>query len=89
MFIEPGRPWKNGYIERFNGQLRGELLNRELFDTPEEARVLVEGWRQEYNTLRLHSALGYQPPAPEAFSWPTDAVLLGASGPIAPLFDLP
>ena len=56
--------------------------------TLEEARVLVEGWRQQYNTLRPHSALGYQPPAPEAFSWPTDAVLLGAAGPIAPLVDL-
>tara|TARA_Y100000588_G_C14226866_1_gene913548 strand:+ start:375 stop:614 length:240 start_codon:yes stop_codon:yes gene_type:complete len=65
------------------------LLNRELFDTPEEARVLVEGWRQEYKPLRLHSALGYQLPAREAFSWPTDAVLLGGSGLIAPLFDLP
>jgi len=65
LFIEPGSPWENGYIESFNGKLRDELLNGEIFDTLLEAQVLVERWRQEYNQLRPHSALGYRPPAPE------------------------
>ena len=66
LFIERGSPWENGYIESFNGKLRDELLNREIFTTLEEAKVLIEGWRREYNQVRPHSALGYQPPAPEA-----------------------
>jgi putative transposase len=66
LFIEPGSPWENGYVESFNGKMRDELLNREIFYTLEEARVLIEGWRKEYNQLRPHSALGYRPPAPEA-----------------------
>jgi transposase InsO family protein len=66
LFIEPGSPWENGYIESFNGKLRDELLNREVFTTLEEARVLIEQWRREYNQIRPHSALGYCPPAPEA-----------------------
>ncbi len=66
MFIEPGSPWENGYIESFNGKLRDELLNREVFTTLEEARVLIEQWRREYNQVRPHSALRYKPPAPEA-----------------------
>jgi putative transposase len=66
LFIEPGSPWENGYIESFNGKLRDELLNREIFTTLEEARVLIEQWRREYNQIRPHSALGYRPPAPEA-----------------------
>ena len=65
LFIEPGSPWENGYNESFNGRLRDELLDRELFDTLLEARILIEGWRVEYNTVRPHSALGYRPPAPE------------------------
>ena len=65
MYIEPGSPWENGYIESFNGKLRDELLNREIFTTLEEARVLIEQWRQEYNHIRPHSSLGYRPPAPE------------------------
>ena len=65
LFIEPGSPWENGYIESFNGKLRDELLNTEIFDTLLEAKVLIERWRQEYNTVRPHSSLGYQPPAPE------------------------
>jgi len=70
LFIEPGSPWENGYIESFNGKLRDELLNRELFYTLTEAQVLTEWWRQEYNHLRPHSALGYRPPAPEAIAPP-------------------
>jgi transposase InsO family protein len=64
-YIEPGSPWENGYIESFNGKMRDELLNREIFDTLEEAKVLVERWRVEYNQIRPHSSLGYRPPAPE------------------------
>ena len=67
LFIEPGSPWENGYNESFNGKLRDELLNREIFYTLKEAQVLVERWRKEYNGIRPHSALGYRPPAPE--SW--------------------
>ncbi|MBA7710708.1 IS3 family transposase ISDsp2 [subsurface metagenome] len=66
LFIEPGSPWENGYIESFNGKLRDELLNREIFTTLIEARILIEQWRKEYNQVRPHSALGYQPPVPEA-----------------------
>jgi putative transposase len=66
LFIDPGSPWENGYIESFNGKLRDELLNREAFTTLAEARVLIEEWRREYNGVRPHSAKGYCPPAPEA-----------------------
>jgi transposase InsO family protein len=65
LYIEPGSPWENGYIESFNGKLRDELLNREIFTTLKEAKVLIEQWRQEYNHIRPHSSLGYRPPAPE------------------------
>jgi transposase InsO family protein len=65
LFIEPGSPWENGYIESFNGKLRDELLNREIFTTLTEAKVLIADWRKEYNKIRPHSALGYRPPAPE------------------------
>jgi len=66
LFIEPGSPWENGYIESFIGKLKDELLNREIFYTLIEARVLIESWRQHYNTKRPHSSIGYRPPAPEA-----------------------
>jgi transposase InsO family protein len=66
LFIEPGSPWENGYIESFNGKLRDECLNREVFSNLLEAKVLIEQWRNEYNQIRPHSACGYQPPAPEA-----------------------
>ena len=66
LFIEPGSPWENGYIESFNGKFRDEFLNRELLDTLLEARVLTARWRQYYNTERPHSSLDYRPPAPEA-----------------------
>jgi len=65
LFIEPGSPWENGYVESFNGKLRDELLNGEIFYTLTEAKVLIERWRNEYNTKRPHSSLGYRPPAPE------------------------
>ena len=70
LFIEPGSPWENGYLESFNGKLRDELLNGEIFDTLLEAQVLVERWRKHYNQVRPHSALGYRPPAPEAIQPP-------------------
>ena len=63
---EPGSPWENGYVESFNGKLRDELLNGERFTTLLEAQVLIADWRRYYNRFRPHSALGYQPPAPEA-----------------------
>ena len=66
LFIEPGSPWENGYNESFNGKLRDELLNGEIFCSLAEAAVLVEQWRREYNTVRPHSACGGFPPAPEA-----------------------
>jgi putative transposase len=66
LFIEPASPWENGYIESFNGKLRDELLNREVFSTLTEAKVLIEEWRREYNGFRPHSSLGYRPPSPEA-----------------------
>jgi len=66
LYIEPGSPWENGYIESFNGKLRDELLDGEIFYTLIEAQVLIEGWRREYNWKRPHSSLGYRPPAPEA-----------------------
>ena len=65
LFIEPGSPWENGYIESFNGKLRDELLNREIFTTLTEAMILIEQWRKEYNQIRPHSALSYHTPAPE------------------------
>ena len=65
LYIEPGSPWENGYIESFNGKLRDELLDREVFSTLLEVKVLTEQYRQTYNTIRPHSSLGYRPPAPE------------------------
>jgi transposase InsO family protein len=67
LFIEPGSPWENGYIESFNGRLRDELLKGEIFDTILEARVVTEKWRKQYNSIRPHSALGYRPPVPETY----------------------
>ena len=66
LFIEPGSPWENGYNESFNGKLRDEMLKQEVFYSLNEAQILIERWRHEYNTIRPHSSLGYTPPAPEA-----------------------
>ena len=66
LYIEPGSPWENGYNESFNGELRDEFLNGEIFYTLPEAVILVEQWRRLYNTVRPHSASGRRPPAPEA-----------------------
>jgi transposase InsO family protein len=56
----------NGYCESFNGKLRDELLNGDIFYSPREAQVVIKQWRTHYNTKRPHSALGYRPPAPVA-----------------------
>jgi putative transposase len=68
LYIEPGSPWENGYCESFNGRLRDECLNGEIFYSLKEARVVIEQWPVEYNTRRPHSALGYKPPVPAAYS---------------------
>ena len=78
LFIEPGSPWKNGYSESFNGKLRDELLNGEIFYTLQEARVLVDQWRAHYNTIRPHSALGYRPPAPQSIEPTTNTLAIPA-----------
>ena len=71
--------WQNAQTQKSDhGRLRDELLNGELFDTLWEARVLLEHWRREYNAVRPHSALGYRPPAPEAWSWVASRVQIGA-----------
>jgi putative transposase len=67
LYIEPGSPWENGYCESFNGKLRDELLNGEIFCSLKEAKVLIEQWRHHYNTVRPHSSLGYRPPAPQTY----------------------
>jgi len=67
LYIEPGSPWENGYCESFNGKLRDELLNGEIFYSLKEAKVLIEQWRRHYNMVRPHSSLGYRPPAPQTF----------------------
>jgi putative transposase len=74
LFIAPGSPWENGYCESFNGKLRDELLNGEIFYSLQEAQVLIEQWRRFYNTERPHSSLGYRPPAPEAILSPKHAI---------------
>jgi transposase InsO family protein len=65
LYIEPGSPWENGYCESFNGKLRDECLNGEIFYSLLEAQIVIQQWRLEYNTRRPHSALGYRPPAPQ------------------------
>jgi putative transposase len=78
LFIEPGSPWENGYIESFNGKMRDELLNREIFYTLAEAQTLLGRWKEEYNQIRPHSALGYRPPVPQTWLFPAQPV--GALG---------
>ena len=73
LYIEPGSPWENGYNESFNGRLRDECLNVELFNNLMEAKIIIERWRVHYNTIRPHSSLRYRPPAPQTFL-PADLV---------------
>ena len=68
LYIEPGSPWENGYCESFNGKLRDECLNGEIFYSLKEAQIVIEQWRVDYNTRRPHSALGYRPPVPAAYN---------------------
>ncbi len=68
LYIQPGSPWENGYCESFNGKLRDELLDREIFFSLPEACILIERWRRTYNQIRPHSSLGYRPPAPAAIA---------------------
>ena len=65
LYIEPGSPWENGYCESFNGKLRDECLNQEIFYSLREAQIIIGQWREHYNAKRPHSALGYRPPAPQ------------------------
>ena len=78
-YIEPGSPWENGYSESFDAKLRDELLNCEIFCSLAEAKLVIEIWRQHYNTKRPHSSLGYRPSAPEVVQWPASP-----SGPASP-----
>ena len=78
LFIEPGSPWENGYIESFNARLRDELLNGEIFYSLKEAQIIIETWRRHYNTKRPHSSLGYRPPAPEVVRGPASPASSGA-----------
>lgn len=68
LYIEPGSPWENGYCESFNGKLRDECLNGEIFYSLKEAQIVIGQWREQYNTVRPHASLGYRPPAPVAHS---------------------
>ena len=88
LYIEPGSPWENGYCESFNGKLRDECLNGEIFYSLKEAQVVIEQWRVEYNMRRPHSALGYRPPAPVALA-PRMAALRSPSAPCDPPFAKP
>lgn len=77
LYIEPGSPWENGYIESFNGKLRNELLNGEIFYTLNEAKIIIERWRHHYNHVRPHSSLNYKPPVPEAHENASNFMLAG------------
>ena len=81
-YITPGSPWENGYCESFNGRLRDELLNGEIFYTLKESQVIIEHWRNHYNTKRPHSALGCRPPAPEVVI-PSERKRRGETGQMA------
>jgi transposase InsO family protein len=63
IYIEPGSPWQNGFVESFHGRFRDECLNREQLWTLSEARVVIEDYRRDYNQRRPHSKLGYLSPA--------------------------
>ena len=80
LYIKPGSPWENGYIESFHDKLRDECLNRELFGTLAEARVILESWRMEYNEERPHSSLRNQTPAEFASRFRRGAACDGTNG---------
>lgn len=88
LYIAPGAPWENGYVESFHSRLRDELLNAEVFADVSEARALAASWRNEYNHRRPHSSLGYVPPAVFAATCAgraRDATLAGPPVGAAPL----
>ena len=66
LFIHPGSPWENGYCESFNGKMRFEFLDGEIFYTLKEAKIMIDKWVRQYNTIRPHSSLGFRPPCPES-----------------------
>jgi len=80
LFIAKGSPWENGYVESFNGKLRDELLNQELFLSLAEARWVIDRWRLDYNHHRIHSALNYRTPA----AYAAGCVLLASATPQPP-----
>ncbi len=87
-YIAPGKPMQNGYVESFNGRMRDELLNESLFFGLDHARSAIAEWREDFNTARPHSSLGYQTPAAFAATLPAtgyDAALIDsfASPPVA------
>lgn len=86
LYIEPGSPWQNAYVESFNGKLDDELLGREVFTSLAEAKVLIEQYRLGYNHERPHSALGYRTPAEFAASVEERSVASAPGG--APAFEL-
>jgi transposase InsO family protein len=77
-YIEKASPRENGYVESFNGKLRDELLNGEVFNTIREVQVLIEEWRRHYNRVRPHSSLGYRPPTPETVPMARSQIRSGA-----------
>jgi putative transposase len=81
-FIRPGKPVENAYIESFNGKFRDECLNEHWFDGLNHARREIEAWRQDYNTVRPHSALGNLTPA--AFAAAAQAELRSPTAPFVP-----
>ena len=88
-YIAPGKPMQNGFIESFNGKLRDEKLNETLFTTLHQARIELAQWRNDYNTKRPHSGLGWLTPSEFANhnarskQWPSGAVQLESSAPMA------
>lgn len=86
LYIEPGSPWENAYVESFNGKLEDELLGRELFTSLTEAKVLIEQYRLEYNHERPHSVLDDQTPA--EFATSCDGANVASAADAAPAFDL-
>lgn len=84
-YIQPGKPMQNGFMESFNGKLRDECLNENVFTSLAEARRLIEAWRIDYNEVRPHSSLDYQTPEEFAHAWserasprtPQPAIVLG------------
>jgi putative transposase len=81
VYIEPGSPWENPFVESFNGRCRDELLNIEEFGSLLEAQLITEAWRVEYNTYRPHSSLGGLTPAAYAARWEPNDPNVGTSDP--------